>query len=80
MFIKQLVNFNDTAYILKDQRPTSKFLNKAKTETKREAVEWWRQYVNADVVFMQGEYFLFLQLIEEAQIINDTEETNLPVS
>jgi hypothetical protein len=79
MFIKRILNFNDKAFILKDEKFIDKFFSEEKSAVVPEAVDYWRQYVNADTVATHNDKFLFLQLIEEAQTINDTNETAVQV-
>ena len=69
--MKQLYYHNDKAYIIHHHTPISLFSNKEGV-LNMENVKVWRDYLpNVDHVLKTNTHFLFVETIQEAEIIEE---------
>jgi hypothetical protein len=62
---------NDTAYLLLDTLPVSKFCESVSADPRMDIVKAYRDWAKADHVLKKNGYFLFCETIKDAEIIED---------
>lgn len=62
---------NDTAYLLLDTLPVSKFCESGSAVPRMDIVRDYRDWSRADHVLKKNGYFLFCETIKEAEIISE---------
>ena len=62
---------NDTAYILIETQPVSKFCESGSADPRMDIVKCYRDWCSADHVLRKNDYFMFCETIQDAEIIDD---------
>jgi hypothetical protein len=62
---------NDTAYIVIETQPVSKFCESGSADPRMDIVKCYRDWCSADHVLKQNDRFLFCETIRDAEVINE---------